>query len=34
LAEGVFDRLAKSKILGPIKLEKLKFGEDNIHKNQ
>jgi len=34
LTKGVFGRLAESKILGPIKLEMLKIGEDNIHQNQ
>jgi CheY-like chemotaxis protein len=34
LAEGVFGRLAESKILDPIKLEMLKIGEENIHQNQ
>ena len=34
LAEGVFGRLAESKILGPIKIEMLKIGEENIHQNQ
>jgi CheY-like chemotaxis protein len=32
LAEGVFGRLAESKILGPIKLEMDKIGEANIHQ--
>jgi len=34
LAEGVFGRLAESKILAPIKLEMLKIGEENIHQEQ
>ena len=34
LAEGVFGRLAESKILEPIKLEIQKIGEENIHQNQ
>ncbi|MGY5147612.1 MAG: response regulator [Candidatus Nitrosopumilus sp. bin_7KS] len=34
LAEGVFGRLAESKILGPIKLEMLKIGEENIQQKQ
>ena len=32
LSEGVFGRLADSKILDPIKLEMLKIGEENIHQ--
>ncbi len=34
LAEGVFGRLAESKILGPIKLQMLKIGEENIHQKK
>ncbi len=34
LAEGVFGRLAESKILDPIKLEMLKIGEDNIQQQK
>ncbi|QLH04612.1 response regulator [Nitrosopumilus oxyclinae] len=34
LTEGVFGRLAESKILGPIKLEMLKIGEENIQQKQ
>jgi len=34
LSEGVFGRLAEAKILGPIKLEMLKIGEENIHQTK
>jgi CheY-like chemotaxis protein len=34
LAEGVFGRLAESKILDPIKLEIDKIGEENIHQKK
>ena len=34
LAEGVFGRLAESKILEPIKLEMKKIGETNIHQEE
>ncbi|MBT8173590.1 MAG: response regulator, partial [Nitrosopumilus sp.] len=32
LCEGIFGRLAESKILGPIKLQMMKIGEENIHQ--
>ena len=34
LSEGIFGRLADSKILDPIKLEILKIGEENIHQSK
>ena len=34
LSEGVFGRLSEAKILGPIKLEMLKIGEENIQQTK